>query len=136
MANNQGIEPQTENIPDSDELYRCIHISYLIQENTPKGDIPRGSFIDNDNTGISTDWCKYSTPSETLNRKDPKENGVIGINVRAIRTIKPLIVKHTPKRDNIAHTSIFGFYGLPRSKKQKIRLFLMRASTWRINPPI
>ena len=132
MVNNQGVNFPVEEIPDSDELYRLIHISYIRAENTPEGDIPRGAFRDSDGTGISTDWSRYSTPDEALGRKDPDENGLIEMNVGVVRGIRSLSVVHTPKNDNRAHTSIFGLYKNPR--KEKIRILLIRASRWIIPP--
>ena len=60
---------------------------------------------------MSTDWSKYSTPSETRTRgKIAKDNAVIKFLVSDVRNIDGQTVIHTPDmpNNNRSHTDVFG----------------------------
>lgn len=95
---------------------------------------------------LSSDWNKYSTPKETLQRLSvqPKRNGgfknpgdyyVVQLSVRKIRTeIPSQIIDHDPIRndpvlpDNRAHTKIIG------EKDPEVRLKFVDIYEWAIPP--
>ena len=131
-ANKKPLDKwESEEIPDEDILYFRIHKSF-IKDNKPDPD--PGAFRDTghgDQKAMSTDWCKYSTPSETKNRviqydKDPSNYGVVEFNVKNIRDI-PQKVIHTPTPNrNRAHTSVKG------EKSPEIRLKIREIYKWTI----
>jgi len=76
---------------------------------------------------MSTDWERYSTPTETLQRaSEPSKNGVIQLGAGSVRVIEGLTVEHTPILANRAHTDVFG------EKTPEVRLRLMRVAQWAI----
>lgn len=121
-VNNWSPEP----IPDQNELYMRIHCN-LIRDGNP---IP-GAFRDH-GRGMSTDWNKYSTPTDTLNRaKEPKKNGVIRLRAGDVRAIPNQVVEHSPDplTSNRAHTDVIG------TKDEEVRLKYTRIYSWVVNPP-
>jgi hypothetical protein len=97
-----------ENIPDRDVLYMRIH------ELNMRGDKPKPAAFDDHGQylpGMSVDWSRYSTVSETRARNPKKPASVYGVgqfiagNVRAIQDLK---VEHSPSRKNRAHSEVFG----------------------------
>lgn len=100
---------KAEHISDEDLLYHRLHNNFF----RGKKEIPPGA-IKNTGTcnppGMSTDWSKYSTPTETRNRgKQPPENyQVIRMVVGEVRKIQEQSVEHTPSKNNFAHTTVYG----------------------------
>jgi hypothetical protein len=116
-----------EEIPNESLLYMRAHQVYKKTDGTLKP----GVFKDQGDS-MSTDWDRYSTPQETLDRaRVPAQNAVISLNVGEVRAIDPLSVKHD-LRDvdgqpvHRAHTSVFG------EKTPEVRLKLRRIHGWAI----
>lgn len=67
---------EIELIPDDAVLYYRIHKGFVV-----RGELIPGVFKERGegkNRGMSTDWDKYSTAQEALNRsKKPADNGVV-----------------------------------------------------------
>ncbi len=105
------IEPnwEAEEIPNEDFLFMRVHQRFVDQEGEP---IPQAFRNQPPQTGgMSTDWQKYSTASETRSRaRQPSENIIIALLVGAVREIPNQSVAHTPdiQNNNRAHTDIFG----------------------------
>ncbi len=133
---------EKEEIPDEDLLYMRVHKNHI----EPDGNIRFIAYrnhIDPANasaqTGMSTDWQKYSTAEECRQRakdigKDPNKYEVIQLNVGKVREIPSQSVEHTPIYEphstppilNRAHTDVFG------EKDEEARLILLQIS----NPAI
>lgn len=115
-----------EPIPDTDKLYR-----WVLAENIRQDGFPRPAAFKDNKGGMSTDWDNYSTPEETRSRGlPPVENlGVLRLIAGEVRQIDSLVVEHTPKDDNRAHTDVFGDKTDP-----EVRLKLARSSKWLILP--
>jgi len=91
-----------EEIPNRDTLYYRIHQSYLI-----RGELKPGAFREIGDS-MSTDWSKYSTPSDSRSRaKKPEQNGIISLKVGSLRQLK-LTVVHAPSEDNKSHSLVKG----------------------------
>jgi len=76
---------------------------------------------------MSTDWERYSSPAETLQRAaEASKNGVIQLGAGSVRVIEGLTVEHTPILANRAHTDVFG------EKTTEVRLRLKRVAQWAI----
>jgi hypothetical protein len=63
VADAIGHSWEKEDIPNSSMLYMRVHWRYLSEDGTPEV----GAFRDHGGS-MSTDWDKYSTPQDTLNR--------------------------------------------------------------------
>ncbi len=93
-----------EEIPNQDKLFYRIH-----KNSYKKGKLLPGIFreiVD----GMSTDWEKYSTPVDSVNRaraSNPRDNGILGLNTGEVREIG-LTVIHNPSKDNRSHTLVRG----------------------------
>lgn len=112
-----------ESIPDEGTLYMRAHRVFL----TSHRELRPGVFRDHGG-GMSTDWCKYSTPAQTRARaRVPEDNGVIRLHVKGVRHIEPLLVEHDPRPDNRAHTEVIG------EKTPEVRLNLLRIARWEIS---
>lgn len=112
-----------ETIPDSDFLYRHIPKQHLYDDNTK---IKPMTFKNGANGGMSTDWTKYSTPKESLERHNPKFQGrVVILNVGQARQIPNQTVKHTPSHSNRAHSDVFG-----SKDDEEIRLKFLEICDW------
>lgn len=121
----------TEEIPDAHMVYMRVP-NHAITE--LDGDIvPASALFKNfgDGAGVpgmSTDWCRYSSPHETRMRatsKPPDSYAVISLVVAKVRTIPKQRVQHTPifieprhPENNRAHTDAFG----PKSDKELGRI--------------
>jgi len=109
-----------EDIPDPDRLYYRIHRSYY-----PEGKLNLSVFRDIQG-GMSVDWEKYSTPTETRSRaNNPEANGVISMVAVDVRSI-PQQVEHRPSKSNVSHSEIIG------QKSPEVRLKLSRVYRWEI----
>ena len=120
---NKGINfwPK-EQIPDDATLYMRVHKGWVDKTGQP---IP-GAFK-NRNGGMSTDWHKYSSAKESLQRaRKPEENGIIEMVAGDIRRIPSQEVEHTPDIDsnNRAHSDVVG------EKDTEARLKFRRISKW------
>ena len=107
VADKIALDWQSENIPNEDFLFMRVHKQNFTAKYPT---FSPGVFV-NRGEGMSTDWSKYSTPSETQNRgKIPKDNAVIKMLVSDVRKIEGQIVTHTPDipKNNRSHTDIFG----------------------------
>jgi hypothetical protein len=105
VADAIGHSWEKEDIPNSSILYMRVNYHYLSEDGTPEV----AAFRDRGRS-MSTDWDKYSTPQETLNRttKDPRHNAVIEMNVEDVRSIPNQSVQHCPRPENRAHTGVIG----------------------------
>ncbi len=119
MCASLSLKWQVEFIPDSDKNYRRVHSSYF-RENQ----LTAGAFS-HTNGSMSTDWSKYSTPKDSLNRaKFPLKNGVVSLVTADLRSIN-LQVIHAPSQENQAHTNVF-------KVDEEVRLKLLDMFTWEI----
>lgn len=115
--NEAHLSYPVENIPDEDKVYCYVHKSQKNPKNAKK--IRTDFFTD---PKKSCEWCKYTTPQETLDRlaktykrgteqlKNPADYGVISLEVNEIRKNK-LDVQHRPTYKpfpNQAHAEIIG----------------------------
>lgn len=122
---------EIEGIPNEDFVFRRIHKNEMDPANF--GIIPPNAFREFEG-GISCDWNKYSTPSETqLRAKNPELISVVAINVGKIRSLEKMEVQHSPIENNRAHANILGLNTHVKAKRTKIRLKLAEYSEWRIN---
>lgn len=110
----QPFKPREEEIPDNAWLFRTAYMNQV----RANGTIKPGAFVPkkNDRGRLSADWEKYSTPQQTRQRPaqhggDPERFGVVALKVGIIRTVPNQRVKHTPSRQNKAHSTIFGYFG-------------------------
>lgn len=80
--------------------------------------------------GMSTNWKKYCVTAEEarLKAREPAKNGIIEFVVKAIRSIPPLSVEHTPdiERKDRSHAEVIG------EKDAEVRMKLGRAFQWAI----
>ncbi|NIR52265.1 hypothetical protein GWO43_27100 [candidate division KSB1 bacterium] len=97
---------ESEVIPDEDLLYYNIHKNWIRE-----GEVMPGVFRERGEEelkGMSTDWCKYSSPQECRNRaRKPSDNGVVHFVTKELRYLQ-LKVVHAPFRNNPAHTNVKG----------------------------
>jgi hypothetical protein len=130
-----------EDVPNEDNLYYRIH-----KKEVRNGKVPPGSFSEKGEgteKGMSTDWSKYATPEEALNRPTErypegdrtKTHGIISLNVGKVREIDNIIVVHAPLFENVAHTHIKGIPPQDPSKTE-VRSKLARIYRFEIVPPI
>ena len=130
-----------EDVPNEDYLYYRIH-----KNEVRNGKVPPGSFSekgDGNEKGMSTDWSKYSTPKEALNRPTTrypegdrtKTHGIISFIVEKVREIDGIKVLHAPRSYNIAHTHICGIPPQDPTKTE-VRSKLARIYTFEIIPPL
>ncbi len=76
---------------------------------------------------MSVDWEKYSTPAQSQAiAKTPAKNAIVSLRAGEVRQIQTLRVEHEPRRDNRAHSEIFG------EKDPEVRVKLSRLITWEI----
>jgi hypothetical protein len=95
---------EKEEIPNHSMLYMRVHWRDLGDDGSPHV----GAFRDHCGS-MSTDWDKYSTPLETLNRaRVPRRNAIIEMNVEDVRSIPEQSVQHCPLPENRAHTGVIG----------------------------
>ena len=108
-----------EEIPNADSVYMRAHRMYF-----RSGGLAVGVFQAHEG-GMSVNWEKYASAQETKQQAArPGDNAVIGFLVGAIRAIKDLNVKHTPKDSNRAHSDV----NLPdrREELTEVRVLLGR----------
>jgi len=110
-----------EHIPDLDRVFMRAHRMHF-----RGGELQPGVFRQHGD-GMSVDWEKYSTTTETRNRAaKPLDNAVICANVGHIRQISDLDVRHKPdpERSNRAHSIVVGLpaYGTPELVEVRVKL--------------
>jgi hypothetical protein len=105
VADAIGPSWEKEEIPNSSILYMRVHWRNLSADGTPEV----GAFRDHAGS-MSTDWNKYSSPQDTLNRttREPRHNAVIEMHVEDVRLIPNQSVEHCPLPENRAHTGVIG----------------------------
>ncbi len=114
-----------EEIHNDNKLFYRIHKDYIID-----GKLTHGVFEEKGN-GMSTDWEKYSTPTDSVCRaKKPIDNGIVSFMVGDIRNIN-LAVTHKPSEKNRSHSIVKG-----KEKKiqqdTEVRFKLMKMLKWEI----
>jgi hypothetical protein len=115
---------QAEHIPDDDDVYMRAHRVHF-----RNGELQPGVFRPHGN-GMSVDWEKYSSPSQTRERASrPTDNAVIEISVGGIRGVQDLDVLHTPdfSNSNRSHSDVLG---LPENAEDltEVRVLLLDLS--------
>lgn len=115
---------EKEDVPDEDVLYYRVHKSYVDARGHPTPGAFHNTPPKVPGSGMSTDWRKYATASETRDKgPQPAENyAVIEMNVGGVRAVPGQTVEHTPDQDrgNRAHTDVFG------EKTTEVRAKLMQ----------
>jgi len=121
-----------EPVPDNALLFMRIHKNH-IQDGRPVPGVFQ-NHGEGDDAGMSTDWNKYSTPQETLDRKiatSPTwQGGIIELVAGEVRKIPQQSVVHAPLSENRAHTNVKG----PKKGKDatEVRYLFMRNWRWAI----
>lgn len=123
---------QIEHIPDSDHVYRRVHVNFFITYSNFEV-IPPSAF--RDNNGISVDWEKYTTPEEKRARES-KKNGIIKIQAGIVRKYRNLTVDHSPLNENRAHSNIIGLNLFKKVDQTDIRKRLARSSEIVLKPDL
>lgn len=131
-----------ESFLDEHFLYRGIHRIFWMNWKDLNKIEPNLFSTKPEAEGLSTDWSKYATPDDTLNRlRAPtlKVNGIIELNIAHLKfTIKenklPLTIKHDPirvqkgrMRINRAHTLLIGIY---KQNRAKMKRCLSKIANW------
>lgn len=106
-------EWEVEEIPRTACLYLRMHRSRWPTNTDPLTYIPAGGFVEkpDEGCGMSTDWAKYSSPTESRMRaEEPEKNAIFELLVSDIEEIGEQLVKHEPdrERNNRAHTAVYG----------------------------
>lgn len=108
VAHEITIPPPVEKIPDEDYLFLRVHQNDVDGEGrpTPAAFInrPKGS------TGMSVDWAKYRTSTETRNRgaQAAINYAIVKFTARNVRAIPSQTVVHDPDNSNRAHSQVVG----------------------------
>lgn len=109
----------SEEIPNQDLLFMRVHRQWLHED----GSISAGAFQNRPTKadGMSIDWEKYSSARATKERAPrPDDNAVVKMLAGQAGGIPDQTVVHTPKRENRAHTDVFG------EKNPEVRLLFSR----------
>jgi hypothetical protein len=132
VANDDGLSWPKEEIPDSHVLYMRVHKNNFVNGSLTIVALKDHAPPEGGRPGMSTDWCRYSTPQETRSRdtRTPENYGVVKMQVGTVREIPGTGVEHTPRPTNRAHSDVFG-----DKNDQEIRLKLKRAMLWVIPLP-
>lgn len=110
-----------EDIPNEDALYMRVHRQWFRDSHVVPGSFRNRP--DDATGGMSTDWNRYATPGDTLQRaRRPEDNAVIRFAVGDIRAIPEQQVEHAPLPDNRAHTDVLG----PKEQDPEIRRLFSR----------
>ncbi len=132
MSSSSDADWPVEGIPDDAVLYYRVHKGF--QENgKPKAAAfrnrpPEGQPL-SPNDGMSTDWNRYSTAHQSLQKaKVPADNIIVGLRVGPTRRVPLQRVEHTPiqccpetPEGNRAHTDVKG----EKRNNTEVRLKLM-----------
>lgn len=147
-----------EQIPGEHLVYMRVHENDVDAERRPK----EAAFRLRPNVGrpnlppgMSTDWSKYATPTETRGRGGrPEQNGVVSLSVSEVRALQDQDVVHTPSwlqegvctsGDNRAHADVTGpkkpqdvpssdHEARHRTQFVKTRYLLRKICDWEILP--
>lgn len=132
MADTDRLDWPAEEIPDDHKLYMRVHRNNVVNRELTPVALRDHAPPNGGRAGMSTDWCRYSSPEETRQRakSSPDNYGVVEMVVSVVRAIPGVVVEHTPEPKNRAHTDVFG-----DKKDQEIRVRLTRACHWVIDPP-
>ncbi len=94
-----------EEIPDSDHLFRRIHVNDF----WPTGELNPGAFRE---TEMSCDWDKYRTPEQAQHggKQEARKYAVDKLNEGKVRCIEDQCVIHTPdpNLNNQGHSDVVG----------------------------
>jgi hypothetical protein len=116
---------EIEDIPDQDLVYYRVHKIYL-----SNGKPNLGAFREI-GEAMSVDWCKYSTPAESVSRaKIPEDNGIVSFVVKDLRTMR-LLVEHSPSKNNRSHSDVKGIEK-PIQNDPEIRFKLRKLAKWEV----
>lgn len=133
----EEINWEVEEIPEDAKLFYRIPLAHV--DTDSKAPLPHAFRVNQDS--MSTDWNKYCTPSETLNRfEDGKKRFVVSLEVNKIKKIPFQRIQHSPilKTDeslgNRAHTDVFWDIGEDNNLKVEIRFKYMQIYVWEISP--
>ena len=114
-----------EEIPDKDRLFYRIHKSFF-----RGGKLLPGVFREIGD-GMSADWEKYATPTESVCRaKVPTDNGIASFEARDIRNMN-LEVIHKPSKKNRSHSIVKGKEKMIKDDPE-IRFKLLKLVKWKI----
>jgi len=121
MADEVNPDWELETIPSSSELYKRLHESHYRPSQSYIVDGVFKNATDSEDPdsipAMSTDWCEYTTPSETRcrGRGEPQKYAVFALVVRDIATVPEQSVVHTPIQKsseiptgNRSHTDVRG----------------------------
>lgn len=97
-----------EEIPDADYLFLRVHRNDLDGEGKPTPGAFRNHPKRTD--GMSVDWAKYRTPTETRGHgpQPPEKYAVVKFTASRVRSIPSQVVTHEPLDSNRAHSEVFG----------------------------
>lgn len=112
-----------EEIPEEDLLYMRIPQALINAHGEPEP----GAFINHPKDGgMSTNWSKYSTPSQTLSGARKPGAKVTQMLVGEVIGLPGQRVEHTPdcQSMNRAHTDVFG------DKTPEVRMKFTRICKW------
>jgi hypothetical protein len=133
-----------ETIPDPDSLFLRVHKSKCNRKDSseisPNMFAPKGA-------GLSVDWSKYSTSTESRNRaRNPVENGILSLVSGEVRSVTGIEdVRHDPLQEGVegvapnrSHSIIEGLHeGMQGPERARIRYELCKqaqARGWLILP--
>jgi hypothetical protein len=87
---------------------------------------------------MSTDWGKYSSVDEARARaRRPQENGIVTLEVAAVRSVSALTVQHSPFDANQAHTDVIGIgTDGPRTNEVRHLLWSRCSQKWAKAPDV
>ncbi len=101
-------------IHDSDDLYRRLAVNHFRRDGTVAANAfmlssksRRDRMLDPD---LSVDLSQLTTPEQSLERVGKPDQGIGALKAKLPRDLG-LVVEHTPKEDNPAHSSIQGNEG-------------------------
>jgi len=115
-------------IPDSELLYRGVHVSHLKADNT----VSSAAFKSRTNPHVSVDLSSLSTPEETHSRR-PSDVGVIELATGTTRAFTPGVVRD-PIEGNPAHALIIHDFSLSDGQWSQVARKLSKATVWAIPP--
>jgi len=89
-----------------------------------------GTDLDVEEEGVSFDWCRFSTPEQTLSRTTKPEvrAGVVKTTAGQVRD-NELSVRYDPEEANPAHSLVTG------PSPTRVRKTLVKICTWAIELP-
>lgn len=128
---------EPEEIPNADVLFYRVHRNDLDEQGRPKPGAfrnrpPEGQPLTSQD-GMSTDWSRYSSAQNLLQRaKTPTNNIIVAMVVGEVRQIPEQTVEHTPiapnelmPEGNRAHADVRG----PKKNSPESRLKFREIAT-------